>query len=228
MATKEATNKDSIHLWETFDNDEDLLINSDIHLSMIDDVVSGDFLLMDVEVDYQDHSYIHAAHGSSDDNWELMGDGGNATHRSVAQLPPLYDDDVDESGVEDGNDYEEDSDEAPRTPFQAERQVIIFKGENVHEITPEQQSPPKFNLPDLAELHTKCQRTLQKLANSMRRSDETRSIVKCQRLQRTVFKETEIESNFSIGHRASAIEESRRKIYQMISMGVTCTMDSRF
>jgi hypothetical protein len=245
----------SIGLWDTFDDDDNLLNNDDRRQSMIDDVVADDLLMMEVEVELDDHASLGVA-GANDDTWGLTDDAGDDMHCAIKTLPSFDDhdeddeDDEDDEGDEDDEDDEDDDvvddecsededydddvddndedDETPRTPSQVDRQVFMFDSENIHEITPEHQAPPKINIPDLAELQVKCQRTLKKLANSMRRSDETRSIVKRQRLHSTAFKENECDDDFFSSRHASAMEESRRRLYQMINMGVSSTIDSRF
>lgn len=186
----------------------------------------GDFLTMQVELELN-YLVSAPAGGSSENNW--------ASHRVIEKLPSFYhdDDDCDDDYEDDYEDYYDemgsDEDEVPRTPSPAERHVVGFKNErNVHEITPEQQATPQFILPDLVELQIKCQRTLQKLASSMRRSDETRSIVKRQRLQSPGFNEDLSDNYLFAPQRASTIEESRRKLYQMINMRVSSTVDTRF
>jgi hypothetical protein len=215
-------------LWETYENDENMLDDAEDHQSMIDDVDPGGILMMEVEVklDY----YVSApGAGCNEDSWCCAGISGGNTRRVSEKLPSFNDDyEVDYEHDFDETDYS-DEDEAPRTPLPAERLVVRLKCENnVHEITPEQQALPKVNLPDLVELQLKCQLTLKKLASSMRRSHETRSIVKRQHLQSPVFTEDVSDSNMFSTQRARAMEESRRKIYQMINMGVLSTMDSRF
>lgn len=214
-----ASYDESLGLWENFDNDENLLDNSDHHQSMIDDVVSDDFLMMEVEVDLDDHASEGGAHGSHDDNWDLNDDGGaDANHRANEKLPSFNDDGEDEDDSDSDDEDYEDDDDTPRTPSQGDRQVFLFKSENVHEITPEQQVPTKINLPDLADLQLHFQRTMKKLAKSMRRSDETRLIVKRQRLQSPLFKDEESDSDFFPSYHANAMEESRQKLYQMINI----------
>jgi hypothetical protein len=222
-----ASYDESLDLWETYDADENMLDNRDNRQSTIADA----FLTMEVEVELDDHVSV-AAHESNGDTWGIMDDGGHANHRAIGKLPSFYDHEDDfEEDFEDEDDSEDDydEDEAPRTPSPAERQIIVLQSDNnVHEITPEQQAPSKVNLPDMTELQFKCHLTLKKLANSMRRSDETRSIVMRQRLQSPVFQGSISDSDFFSSKHASAIEESRRKIYQLVNMGVSSTMDSRF
>ena len=119
------------------------------------------------------------------------------------------------SGAEDTTDYGEEEDkaeEAPRTP--SPRPVRNVLQNNVHEITPESHSQPKVQLPDTTELELQYQRTLKRLSKSMRRTDETRGIVKRQRLNKT-----DPNCNFFQSSKAKVMEESRKKLYQMIVTG---------
>ena len=73
-------------------------------------------------------------------------------------------------------------------------------------ITPDTTFPRENTAPSIVELQFEYQRTLQKLAKSMRRSDETRSIVKRQRLSYNFFQTTRCEQ----------LEDTRQKVLQVV------------
>jgi hypothetical protein len=148
-------------------------------------------------------------------------------------------------GLMDGDDDDDDDDDgiasesekegeragevaAPRTPPPNPRRVVVvglrhvrdgghyFEGDDIRQITPEPQSPPKVSFVSsanscvtLAEIQSQYQRTLRKLASSMRRSEETRSIVKRQRCT---------EPNFFTSPKAYTMEQNRNCLYRMISL----------
>jgi hypothetical protein len=104
-----------------------------------------------------------------------------------------------------------DEEESPRTPLPPMLPVDDLL-ESVAEVTPE--SKPKLQTPqdvNSVELQLEYLRTLKKLTKSMRRSDETRSIVKRQRLS-----DSDGSSNFFQTSRWSELELSRQKIAKLI------------
>jgi hypothetical protein len=103
----------------------------------------------------------------------------------------------------------------PRTP--SPHQSSMLFDDEAHQITPEKRKRCEVSVPVMTELQLQYQRTLKKLALSMQRSDETRSIVKRQRLcSSTASIYDDEENDFFSSPQAKAIEEARTRLYESI------------
>jgi hypothetical protein len=109
------------------------------------------------------------------------------------------------------------------TPDQRIGQIIEFETGSACDVALEESPCPTMDMDssgnNMSELHLACQRTLQKLAQSMRRTDTTRAMVKRQRLDSpcTTTTASGVESVFT-SHRAMEVAETRQRIYQSIDM----------
>lgn len=158
------------------------------------DGVEDNFLMMEVEID--EHALPVA---QNDDAWGLIDEQDSSTEST-------------------------ESSDTPRTPSEAERQVVMLNfSEVTHQVTPDQQVPNKLVYPDLTELQIKYLRTLKNLARSMKRSDETRTIVLRQRMQSAELQD-EGGSDFFSSPQLEEVEESRQNLYKLINTAV----DQRF
>lgn len=101
--------------------------------------------------------------------------------------------------------------------------VINDVSEETHiaRVSPEPPESPRRQCPERSssessELQRQYQATLEKLAKSMRRSDETRSIVKRQRLHSPDLKIAGAQTDFFNSERCRELEESRVKLVRMM------------
>jgi hypothetical protein len=101
---------------------------------------------------------------------------------------------------------------APRTPSPHD---TAFE-DAAHQITPEKRKRSEIDIPEMTELQLQYHRTLKKLALSMQRSDETRLIVKRQRLCSSTSMIYEDENDFFSSPQAKAIAEARKKLFESI------------
>lgn len=196
--------EESTCLWESSFGHEDSILGSLGHPDEIDDGLGNDLFSMEM-VTSLDQPLVLTC-GQEEGRWDTLEDYHKA---HLLNLPSSF-------GGEDGTDYgeeeEDKAEEAPRTPSpKPARKVVQNKA---HEITPELCSQPKVKLPDTTELELQYRRTLKRLSKSMRRTDETRGIVKRQRLSKT-----DRHCNFFQSSKAKVMEESRQKLYRLIVTG---------
>lgn len=186
----------------------------------------------------------------------------------TTSVPSFYgDDDEEESFADYSENWDQESDVdinddistshvSIRTPPQDDPRVLMFPNGNsiahISEVTPEPSTNvtlQMISLPQISDVQMQVHRTLRKLASSMRRSDETRTFLKRQRLHylssfkepKTVTKEGENSSEhddefldtatcakFSQPvrgptgclHHGIGMEVERREVYQMIEIGL--------
>lgn len=169
--------------------------------SFINVAVSEDFMLLDPDARVEDN----IVSDTSDSGWGLPREAMAET----SHLGPPY--------------FFRDSetDFTPRTPSPPRCRSFVANcmGNDISHVTPEKATSDCVYLPDMTELQMQYQRTLRKLATSMRRSDETRCIIKRQRVSSSCGRFD--ESDFFASPREKAMEESRRKLYDMIRQGTT-------
>jgi hypothetical protein len=158
---------------------------------MVDDG-DEDFLMMEVEVTPS------SEHTENDDNWGLdEQEGKNGTWQEVDE---------------------------PRTPSQRSRNLVHLDRQNMNDcvrtVTPETQTN-QLSLPDMANLQLQYQRGLRRLSRSMRRSDQTRSIVK---RQRSAYSQAsggggkdDARPDFFASSRFNEFEDSRKKLFSLIN-----------
>lgn len=196
--------EESNGLWESSFGHEDSILGSlGNPADTMDDGLANDLFAMEMGVGLDQPLTLSC--GGEQPSWGSLEDEHKGALLSMASFP----------GAEDTTDHGEEEDkaeEAPRTP--SPKPVRNVLQNNVHEITPESYSQPKFQLPDTTELELQYQRTLKRLSKSMRRTDETRGIVKRQRLNKT-----DPNCNFFQSSKAKVMEESRKKLYRMIVTG---------
>ena len=141
-----------------------------------------------------------------------VADDNNFDHLQTQQevtnveLPPLYQQDQNKQSP-------------PQSPIPNE--INVYGRNDIHHVTPEQQANSPLRLPDAAELQLQYKRTLKKLAKSMRRSDATRNMVKRQRsasysVGSAFSSDDDLSEDFFCGTRAAQMEQSRRKLMQLI------------
>lgn len=167
---------------------------------VLDVVGSNDFLSLNVDLELEQEPDLCEL-SSAGSGWETMKDEEDELVGPELQtLPSLF-----RHGF-------------PRTPSSSPLKGMVCD-DHTHQITPEKQKPSEVSLPDVTELQIQYQRTLKKLTRSMQRSDETRSIVKRQRLCSSAAKiYKEGENDFFSSPQAKAIEEAREKLYEVLSV----------
>jgi hypothetical protein len=104
------------------------------------------------------------------------------------------------------SDYDYDS---PQSPAHQKQEAPFDVS---HPITPDQKNLG-IQLPDLTELQMQYQTTLKKLANSMRQSDATRSVLKRQReFSPSLSFESDGETDYFSSPRCRQLEQSRKRL----------------
>ena len=163
-------------------SDESLFPNDDIEFNLFDDEID--------EIDDIDNAVDNfMTHYTSieGNSWEIL---DRSLDVSTESLPRLH--------VEG---------EHRRSPPPMEAEDPLLGRVVTPDYKPKVQAPPlEFNA---VELQLEYLRTLKKLAKSMRRSDETRSIVKRQR-------SSDNDENFFMTRRWSELEQDRNKISKII------------
>jgi hypothetical protein len=193
-----------INLWENEGHvgmSEDMLSNtSDKNLTMT-------LSMTEVALESDDNDESISVMSDINDDIDKCGwDGSSGKYlvwsRSSSKLfPSFYGDDDEDDDYESFDDYSEDSDHESgdnnstshvsiRTPPQDDLQALMFRNDhrfpNRCEVMPEPPANltlPTTSVPLMSDVKLHVKRTLQKLACSMRRSDETRTFLKRQRLQ---------------------------------------------
>lgn len=186
----------------------------------------------------------------------------------TTSVPSFYgDDDEEESFADYSEDWDQESDVdidddistshvSIRTPPQDDPRVLMFPNgdsiAHISEVTPEPSTNvtlQMISLPQISDVQMQVHRTLRKLACSMRRSDETRTFLKRQRLHyqcsfkepKTATKEGEnssehddefldavtstkfpqpIHGSTGCHHHGIGMEVERQEVYQMIEIGL--------
>lgn len=162
----------------------------------MDVVGSDDFLSLDVDLELEQEPDLCEL-SSAGSGWETMKDDeDNFVGPELQTLPSLFN-----RGF-------------LRTPL-VQRSKLC--DEDIHRITPEKRKRSEVHVPDMTELQIQYQWALKKLAKSMQRSDETRSIVKRQRLcPSTAIIYKKGENDFFSSPQAKAIESARAKLYEVL------------
>ena len=193
-------------------------------LSESDDDTEVKMLLDD---DEDESSFCITYSNDVDVDWNQVSE--NEFHRTGSDCPSFYGDDNDEEeDFSDENSEFESSESAIsiHTPPVEFQQDLVFAG-CARKVSPEPfKVPIEFpSAPDLMDVQRQVQCSLKKLACSMRRTEETRRIIK---RQRRLPDETD-ESLSSIGMMNESFgglcnyDETRRKVYDMIQLGVAST-----
>jgi hypothetical protein len=102
--------------------------------------------------------------------------------------------------------------------------LITSKEKSVHRVSPEPQFETRWDLaetPTVTELQDQLRRNLRKLKNSMRRSDQTRSVLKRQRACSDGLDREYKGTNFFCSARLREIEQTRSAFSNMINR--TCS-----
>jgi hypothetical protein len=192
---------DSLAAWDPL---AETISGSDILLDLggktaLDVVGSDDFLTLDVDLDLDDDEPNLCELSSDNSCWETMNnEDDELVGPELQTLPSFF-----HHGI------------MPRTPSPHRRSTPC--DDETHQITPEKRKRCEVSVPDMTELQIQYQRTLKKLALSMQRSDETRSIVKQQRLcSSTAMIYDDEENNFFSSPQAKAIEEARKRLFESI------------
>jgi hypothetical protein len=281
---------DLINLWESEDQAAQCAtLSDDFHTNKSNHHLTLMLSMTEVEMesDDNDDSFSTMSEYNNDETITATGscdwDHPGLSRCYLESVPSFYGDDDEDEDYECFEDYRgEELDQANgddvaddistshvsiRTPPQDDPQALMFHNgigvPNACEVTPEPPSNvthPLVYVPQLSDVQMQVQRTLRKLACSMRRSDETRIFLKRQRLHyqlnyprptsdgETQLNDTndhndvnasddeKLENLNSLGIgpvRCSEynindveVEIDRRKIYQMIQMGLRSTAPS--
>lgn len=191
---------DSLAAWDPFIgtiSGSDILLDLDGKTAM-DAVGSDEFLTLNVDLKLEDEADLCEL-SAYDACWETMSrEDDDLVGPELQTLPSCF-----HHGA------------APRTPSPQQKGMLF--DDEAHQITPEKRKRREIDIPEMTELQLQYQRTLKKLAVSMQRSDETRLIVKRQRMcsSTTLICEEE-ENDFFSSPQAKAIEEARKKLYESI------------
>jgi hypothetical protein len=208
-STDESMNDEAelMNLWENEGQAmHHLTNNSDHHMILM-------LSMTEVEMEPNDHddSFSMMSDYNYDNTadaygWDVSSGNHPVRSRSYSKsVPSFYGDDDEDEDYESFEDYSDElqneiddgiADEMStshvsiRTPPQDDPQAFMFRNGNsfAHhcEVTPEPPTNvtlPMISMPQISEVQIHVQRTLRKLACSMRRSDETRIFLKRQRLQ---------------------------------------------
>jgi hypothetical protein len=206
----------SVELWKAFNVDDDL-VDSRLYQSVLQSFVSDDIPFMPHampcrDVDNDDMVLMTAL--------ELVSPSVVSASFDEVECP----NDALDILLDECYDYQE---EIPSTPDQRIGQIIEFESGSAYDIALEEHPCPTMDMDssskNMSELHLACQRTLQKLAQSMRRTDSTRAMVKRQRLDSPSSTASGLDSVFT-SHRAAEVAETRQRIYQSIDMVASLPM----
>jgi hypothetical protein len=109
----------------------------------------------------------------------------------------------------------------PHSPVPNE--ISIFSDTSVHRISPQQTTNPVLTS-SCCELQLQYKRTIKSLTKSMRRSDQTRTIVKRQRSSFSIgsalsSSDDEPSEDFFYSDRCAQVEDSRRHLLRLLAGG---------
>jgi hypothetical protein len=194
--------------------------------------------MTEVEMDYDRDDLANLMYDDHDDIDEKStrheyGIEPVKSSRFVRQLPSFYGDDYDDkyndeyddgygSDCIDESEYDDeisDSHVSIRTPPQDDPHAIMFPHTDyMHEVTPKTSHAPIIvQFSQLSDINHQVQRSLKKFACSMRRSDETRTMIKRQKIQQ------QPQQNANTNKSIEFEIEERRRVYNMIQIGLSAT-----
>jgi hypothetical protein len=168
-----------------------------------------------------DQSFFSSTYSNDGDDWYRV--KGETNYRKTKDCPSFYGDDDDEGSSEEFLEHgDELSESSVRTP-PVELQQDLMYSDFLRKVTPDPTIVPAvLSIPDLTEVQRQVQRTLKKLASSMRRSEETGRLIKRQRLLQSEESDASSGSmNDSFVSSHCDIEATRRQVYDMIHLGVS-------
>jgi hypothetical protein len=210
--SRTACRRQSVELWKAFNVDDNLLVDSSLYQSVLQSFVSDDILLTRDTMPCRD---------ADNDNMVLM----TALELVSSSVVSASFDEVECSNdaldilLDECYDYQEEIPSS--TPDQRIGQIIEFETGSVYGIAQEEPTCPTMDMDNssnnMSELHLACQRNLQKLVQSMRRTDSTRAMVKRQRLDSPSTAASGVDSVFTC-RQAIEVAETRQRIYQSIDM----------